>query len=585
MNVRRFLALTSLLSFFVPSGSGAATASDAETIDALSERYYQYQLATDYTVALQTGTPVTSLRAVTLKNADDDAAFAQSVLNQLKTIDPGKLDHERWLSYRALAYNMDGYVGARKYYWLGQHVAPYSQPFAYALQVFTTYTFKNAADIDSYVKLVNDYAALADSVRDFAQGQHERHIVLPAPEIDPTVAVLAGFISADSSPLAVDDTRLSALPPNARAAAQTKIRTAIAQTVVPAFVRLRAYIDGPYRSGAPQIVGQAQYPGGAEYYAWLVKRSTTLNMTPQQIHDLGLREAQRLRTELDGVRKAVNYPGDVDAFLTDLKTNPRFFATSSDEIGQKLTAFVKRVEPHIPQFYSKTPTAPYGVEALPANLAAGQTFGYYQAPTAAQPRGTYLYNGSSPSTTSIVSAGTLIMHELIPGHHFQISLQQENATLPPFRRADFSVTAYVEGYAEYAAQLGFDMGVYNDPYDHAGRLMQDLMVSSRLVVDTGMNALGWSRERAMEFMRKNTNLNDKQIASETLRYSCDLPAQALAYKIGELTMLRYRDEARQRLGSRFDIRQFHMWLIGSGTMGLDTLGDHLRYEETVAAGH
>jgi len=562
-----------------------AASSDAEKIDALGQRYYNYQLATDYGVALQAGVPVTSLRTISLKNADDDAAFAQGVLDALHTIDQKKLDHQRWLSYRALVYNMDGYVGARKYYWLSQHLAPYSQPFAYAQQVFTTYAFKTPADVDRYVKLLGDYAALADSVLTFVQGQHERHIILPVPEIDSTVAVLTGFASTDQSPLAVDDARLKGLPSDVQVSARTRIANALTQTIAPSFERLRAYVDGPYRSGAPAGVGQSQYPGGSEYYAWLVKRSTTLDMTPQQIHELGLREVQRLRTELDGVRKSINYQGDVDAFLTYLKTDPRFFATSSDEIGEKLTAFVNRVTPKVPQYYSKTPTAPYGVAALPANLAAGQTFGYYQAPTAANPRGTYLYNGSSPSTTSIVSAGTLIMHELIPGHHFQISLQQENDALPAFRRTDFSVTAYVEGYAEYAAQLGFDMGLYGDPYDHAGRLMQDLMVSTRLVVDTGMNALGWSRERASDFMRKNTNLNDKQIASETLRYSCDLPAQALAYKIGELTMLRYRDDARKRLGSKFDIRQFHAWLIGSGTMTLDTLAEHLRYEEGAAAGH
>ncbi len=584
MNVRRLLALTGMLSFFAPAGGAAAT-SDASRIDELGERYYNYLLATDYSVALQAGKPITSLRTIDEKNAGDDATFAQGMLRELDAIDPKKLDHDRWLSYRALRYNMDGYIGAKRYYWLGQHLAPYSQPFAYALQIFSTYSFKNAADVDRYFKLLNDYAALADSVRTFAQGQHQRGIILPAPEIDPTVAVLTGFTSTDHSPLLVDEARLDALPADARKAAETRIQTTITQTVVPAFERLRAYADGPYRTGAPSGVGQSQYPGGAEYYAWLVKRSTTLDMTPQQIHELGLHEVTRLRSELDGVRRSVNYPGNFDAFLTYLKTDRRFFATSSDEIGEKLTAFVKRVEPKIPQFYSKTPKEPYDVEALPANLAAGQTFGYYQPPTAARPRGTYFYNGSSPSTTSIVSAGTLIMHELIPGHHFQFSLQEENDRLPAFRKVDFSVTSYVEGYAEYAAQLGFDMGLYGDPYDHAGRLMQDLMVSTRLVVDTGMNALGWSRERASEFMRANTNLNDKQIASETLRYSCDLPAQALGYKIGELTMLRYRDEARKRLGSRFDIRQFHAWLIGSGTMTLDTLGEHLRYEEDTAASH
>ncbi len=293
MNVRRFLAITSFLSFFVPAAGGAAT-NDAEKIDALGERYYNYQLTTDYSVALQAGVPVTSLRGISLKNADEDAAFAQGVLDELHTVDPNKLDHERWLSYRALVYNMDGYVGARKYYWLGQHVAPYSQPFAYAQQVFTTYAFKTPADVDRYVKLLGDYAALADSILAFAQGQHERHIVLPVPEIDATVAVLTGFASPDRSPLAVDDARLSALP--AERSARTRIGETLSKTVAPAFERLRSYVDGPYRAGAPAGVGQSQYPGGAEYYQWLVKRSTTLDMTPEQIHELGLREVQRLRS-------------------------------------------------------------------------------------------------------------------------------------------------------------------------------------------------------------------------------------------------------------------------------------------------
>ena len=584
MTLRRFLALTGALSMFAPA-SGGASSSDAAKIDSLSQRYYDRQLATDFSVALRTGKPVTSLRAVTEENADEDAGFAQEILRELGQIDPNNLDHQRWLSLRALRYAMDGYVGARRYYWLGQHLAPYSQPFAYALQVFTTHPFHDANDVDNYVDLLNQYAALADSVRAFAQGQHARGIILPQAEIAPTVAVLAGFASQQRSPVAVEDARLAALPAAARDIAKERIAATISSTVTPAFERLRAYVDGPYREGAPHAVGQSQYPGGTEYYRWLVKRSTTLDMTPQQIHDLGLSEVARLRTELDGVRRSVRYEGDLDAFLTYLRTDKRFFASSSAEIGAKLTAFVSRVAPVIPRFYHTIPRAPYGVAALPANLAAGQTFGYYEAPTAAKARGTYLYNGSSPPTTSIVSTGTLIMHELIPGHHFQFSLQLENNAIPPFRRADFSVTAFVEGYAEYAAQLGFMMGVYEDPYDHAGRLMQDLMVSVRLVVDTGMNELGWSRERAMAYMRENTNLNDEQIASETLRYSCDLPAQALAYKIGELTMLRYRDEAQTRLGPGFDIRQFHQWLIGSGAMTLDTLREHLRYEEEHAASH
>jgi uncharacterized protein (DUF885 family) len=166
----------------------------------------------------------------------------------------------------------------------------------------------------------------------------------------------------------------------------------------------------------------------------------------------------------------------------------------------------------------------------------------------------------------------------LPGHHFQIALQQENDRLPDIRHYDFSETGFVEGWGEYASQLCWDMGVYQSPYDRAGRVLQDLMVSTRLVVDTGMNAMGWSRERAMQFMRDHVTLSERQIESESLRYSTDIPGQALAYKTGELTMLRLRDHAKQELGPAFDIRQFHSWVIDSGSMTLDTLGMHIDYE-------
>jgi uncharacterized protein (DUF885 family) len=178
----------------------------------------------------------------------------------------------------------------------------------------------------------------------------------------------------------------------------------------------------------------------------------------------------------------------------------------------------------------------------------------------------------------MLGAGALICHELLPGHHFQIALQQENTTLPDVRHYDFTETGYVEGWGEYASQLCWNMGVYRTPYDKLGRMMQDLMVSTRLVVDTGMNALGWSRERAMQYMRANLTLNEKQIETESLRYSTDIPGQALAYKTGELTMLALRAHAKAELGSAFDIRRFHKWVIGSGAMTLDTLRAHVDYE-------
>jgi uncharacterized protein (DUF885 family) len=203
------------------------------------------------------------------------------------------------------------------------------------------------------------------------------------------------------------------------------------------------------------------------------------------------------------------------------------------------------------------------------------TFGYYQIPTADHPEGDYMYNGSRLPERSLLNAAALIYHELIPGHHFQINLATENTSLPRFRRDLFDVTAYEEGWGEYASSLAGEMGMYSDPYDRCGRLAMEAFLTSRLVVDTGMNALGWSRPRAIEYMKDNTFESDLQIGTETLRYSCDMPGQALAYMLGSRKIRELREHARAELGSRFDIRRFHDAVLGSGPLPLSVLARHI----------
>ena len=202
------------------------------------------------------------------------------------------------------------------------------------------------------------------------------------------------------------------------------------------------------------------------------------------------------------------------------------------------------------------------------------TYGFYQAPTASDPRGYYYYNGSSLADRSLLSAAALVYHELIPGHHFQRSLQNENPDLPSFRR-EAAWTAYTEGWGEYASSLAGEMGMYEDPYDRAGRLSMDAFLSARLVVDTGMNALGWSRARAIAYMKENTLESDTQIATETLRYSCDVPGQALAYKMASAKIRDLRARAERALGPSFDIRRFHDVVLGSGPMPMAVLERHV----------
>ncbi len=577
-------ALTLLVLAVVLIGTAPATDS-AATVDTLAQRYWQHELQNDYYLRAQVGLPVETIPAVTLDTADRDAAFAQSVLDGLKTVDAQRLDHDRWLTYRALSFLAFNAVEQRKYFWLEQQVTPYAGggQLGEITTLLTTFKFSSAGDAQRYLSLLRQYAGFVRSLRAFVEGQHERGIILPNVETDASVAVFRGYAQpALTSALVPADARLAALSTADRAAFKENAAQTINSELVPALQSVATYLAGPYRVGAPAGVGLSQYPGGRAYYQYLIESQTTLTITPQRLHAMGLKEVARLNAQLDGIRRQVGFHGSLEAFKQYLAHDPRFFPKTTAEFGTRLEVYVGRAAAAAPRFFLHMPTAPYGVAPLPKALAGSQTFGYYNAPTAANPRGTYLYNAWHPERTSMLGAGALICHELIPGHHFQISLQQENTHLPNVRRYDFSETGFVEGWGEYSSQLCWDMGVYKTPYDKAGRIMQDLMVSTRLVVDTGMNALGWSRERAMAFMRENLTLSESQIETESLRYSTDIPGQALAYKTGELTMLALRAEAQRRLGKAFDIRRFHSWIIDNGAMTLDTLRANINYEITHA---
>lgn len=563
------------------AGQTPPAASNASALDALGERYWQHELQTNYYLRLELGKPIEQIRPATYANAQADAQFSQSILDELKTIDASTLDHDRWLTYRTLSYLATTDVATGKYFWLQQQATPYAggSQIAAIQSIFTTYTFKNSGDALLYNLLLHQYAAYVRSIGDLLKAQHARGIILPNVESDAAEAVFAGYAQpAVSGALVPSAARMAALAPADRQALRNAASGIVNGTIVPAFADVVAYLKGPYRVGAPSGVGLARYPGGADYYRYLVFQYTTLTITPEKLHAMGVDAVAQLNQKLAGIQKEVGFKGSLAQFKHFLATDPRFFVKTPEQFGARLETFAQRSYAAAPRFFLHLPKTPFGVEPLPKALAGSQTFGYYDQATAARPKGLYLYNAWHPERTSALGAGALICHELIPGHHFQISLQQEDTALPNVRHYDFSETGFVEGWGEYSSQLCWDMGVYQTPYDRAGRVMQDLMVSTRLVVDTGMNAMGWSRERAMQFMRDNLTLNESQIETESLRYSTDIPGQALAYKTGELTMLAIRAHAQAKLGKAFDIRQFHSWVIDSGTMTLDTLREHVDYE-------
>jgi len=276
------------------------------------------------------------------------------------------------------------------------------------------------------------------------------------------------------------------------------------------------------------------------------------------------------------LRRKIGFKGSRDEFHKVLQTDPRFIAKNPEEVRERLMSYVHRVEPKVGSYFLHVPRATYDVKRLDASLEEAMTFGYYTEPSPGQPVGIYFFNGSHLSERSMFKAGPLILHELIPGHHFQLNLTSENHALPELRRHT-QLPAYSEGWADYSSQLGEEMGAYLDDYDRYALLAQNMHQSVRLVVDTGMHTMRWSRAKAVEYMRQHELESETQIESESLRYAMGEPAQALAYSVGSRKILELRSRAEKTLGTSFDVREFHQSILGSGPMPLEVLDEHVQW--------
>lgn len=503
----------------------------------------------------------------------EEVRWATDFLKRLDAV-PEALSHDDWVTLSLLRWAAELTTARGEFYWHEVPIAPYSSPLRTITSGFTAARLNTPADRQRYLDGLNQLVPFAEQIHTKVRGQLARGIVLPASQVDAVVPFIRTFAApTEKSPFAIAESRLDAIGGERREFADA-VRATITERVAPAFERLAAFVDGPYRARAPGAVGVGRYPGGDAYYRFLVRLHTGMDLTPRQIHDIGLKEVERLERELDTARQQAGFEGTLAEFRRFLKTDQRFFPTSPDQIGERLMAAAQRIEPKLKEWFSERPKAPYGARRLSPALEPLMTYGFYQIPTPQEPKGLYMFNGSKLDERSLLNVAALSYHELVPGHHFQMALLLENQKLSKFRK-NASYTAYLEGWGEYASDLAGEMGMYSDPYDRAGRLSMDLFLSTRLVVDTGMNALGWDRQRAMAFMREHTLESDTQIATESLRYSSDMPGQALAYKLGSRGIRELRERMRAKLGSKFDIRRFHQAVLGHGAMPLNVLERHV----------
>ncbi len=349
----------------------------------------------------------------------------------------------------------------------------------------------------------------------------------------------------------------------------------IRESIVPAYRRLLEFMTNEYIPNARTTIGASELPNGHEYYAQRIRHFTTLDMSVEEVHQLGLSEVQRIRSEMMEIIKQVGFTGDFAAFLKFLRTEPQFYAKTPEELLKEAAYIAKRMDAKLPALFKTLPRLPYGVQAVPAHLAPKYTGGRYVGPALGSTEpGYYWVNTYALENRPLYVLESLTLHEAVPGHHLQNALARELENLPNFRRFLY-LSAFGEGWGLYSERLGLEAGFYTNPYSNFGRLTYEMWRACRLVVDTGIHAKGWTREQAMDFLASNTALSLHEVRTEIDRY-ISWPGQALAYKIGELKIRELRRQAEESLKKKFDVREFHDVVLRNGAIPLTILEDEVQ---------
>ena len=567
-----------MLNLMIASANAALPGDNpaAEALAAIFNAEWEWALREDPTFASHLGDlryndrwPDASLRAFARRHE-----HRQSVLKQLDAIEVKLLSADDKLNYRLFRRQYEIDVEEFPFHW---HLVPVNHrdgiqdagSFADALR------FATAKDYTDWLARLDAFPAYMDETIELMRAGIQEKMLLPK--------VVMERVSAQIRRQIVDDPEKSLFykpfrsfpdDPNLSQAGRAKLaaaaRQAINEKIVPAYRKFAEFFDNEYFPACPDKIGAGLLPHGQELYAFRARQFTTTKLTPQEIHDIGLTEVRRIRAEMEQIVREVGYPGTFPQFLEFLRTDPQFYFKDANELLAAYLILCKKIDPQLPKLFRKLPRIPYGVEAIPEHIAPDTTTAYYRQPSADGSRaGTYFVNLYRPEVRPKYEMEALSLHEAVPGHHLQIALATELEGLPTFRRFT-AFTAYVEGWALYAERLGSDLGLYRDPYSKFGQLTYEMWRAVRLVVDTGMHSMGWTRQQAIDFFAANTAKTEHDIANEIDRY-ISWPGQALAYKIGELKIRELRQRAEKRFGEQFDIREFHDVVLRQGAVPLDVL--------------
>jgi uncharacterized protein (DUF885 family) len=437
----------------------------------------------------------------------------------------------------------------------------------------TNLPFRTKADYESYLTRIAQYPKINDAALAITAEAVEGGYTLPCSVLGNYERTISGVIANDPAQSRFYEPFTRPRPQDVSerewSEMQARARRTISDVLNPAYAKHLAFYRTSYAPRCARTDSVSAQKGGKEYYSFLARQHTTTDLTPDQIHQIGLRESARIRGEMDKVAKEAGFASRA-AFIQDLRTNPKYYATTPEELLKATAMVTKIIDGKMPELFRTLPRLPYGLRAIPSETAEGTTTAYYNPGSSESGiAGTYYVNTSKLNQRPLWEVPALSLHEAVPGHHHQIALQQE-LTIAPFRRNFTSFTAFTEGWGLYAESLGEEMGLYDTPAKKMGQLSYQAWRASRLVVDTGVHSKGWDKARAIAFMRENTALTDANIEAEVNRY-ISWPGQALAYMIGNIRIRELRARAQKELGSRFDLRGFHDAVLTQGAVPLDVL--------------
>jgi uncharacterized protein (DUF885 family) len=570
MRHRHLLLATTVLALAAP-----AIAGPAEDFQKLQDDYWATTLKDNPLFASSVGVKTYDRQIAPLSLAELDRVAAENAafLARLNAIPAPSLPASEQANRAVLKRQLEDAVEGNRF---GERQLLYSTLGSYhdnLAGMAENIPFRSFADYDNYLARLEQVPDRMKSYGEISLKAAREGYVQPCVTMGGFPATITGNVVADPtqsrfySPFAGQ--RPAFIEAGQWTALQARAKTLIVAKVIPAYQGFADLYDRDIKGKCRQSVGVSAMPQGKEYYAFQVRSQTTTNRTPEDIHQLGLKEVARIRAEMVDVATKAGFASR-EAMIADMRTNPKWFVTTPEELLKVTALMTKTIDGKMPSLFGRLPRLPYGIRPMAAATAPGDTTARYQpgSPDAGI-AGFYLVNTTKLDQRPLWEIPALTVHEAVPGHHMQIALQQE-LEMPDWRRNTAFFTAFVEGWGLYSERLGIEMGLYDTPQKDMGRLGYEMWRASRLVVDTGIHAKGWTKQQAVAFMKDNTTLTDANIDAEVNRYISN-PGQALAYKLGELKIRELRARAEKELGDKFDLRRFHDAVLGQGAVPLDAL--------------